>query len=95
MAAYVIVQIETEDAGLMARYREIAAPVVAQYGGRYIVRGGALQVLEGDWQPKRLVVLEFDTAEQARRWWDSAEYAGPKAMRQRAGRTQMLLIEGV
>jgi len=95
MAAYVVVQIEIDDAELMARYREAAAPVVAQYGGRYIVRGGASQVLEGDWQPERLVVLEFATAEQARRWWDSDEYAAPKAMRQRAGRTQMLLIEGV
>jgi uncharacterized protein (DUF1330 family) len=95
MAAYVLVQIETDDADLMARYREAAAPVVAQYGGRYIVRGGALQVLEGDWRPERLVVLEFGTSEQARRWWESDEYAAPKAMRQRAGRTQMLLIEGV
>jgi uncharacterized protein (DUF1330 family) len=94
MPAYVVVQIEITDPGEYARYREIAPPSIAAYGGKYIVRGGATTVLEGDWQPPRLVVLEFPTSDAARSWWDSPEYAPAKELRQRSATTQMLLIEG-
>ncbi len=95
MAAYVIAEIETTDPEEMQRYRDAAPATIAAHGGRYIVRGGAVQTLEGGWAPPRLAVLEFETAEQARRWWECEEYRELKALRQRAGRTRMVLVEGV
>lgn len=94
MSAYVVVQIEVEDPVRYAEYKRIAPPSIAAYGGRYVVRGGACEILEGTWLPPRLVVLEFPTAERARAWWDSPEYAEAKALRQESARTEMLLIEG-
>jgi len=93
-AAYVVVQVAVDDPDVYERYKALAPPSIAAYGGRYLVRGGASEVLEGTWQPPRLVVLEFPSAAQARAWWDSPEYAAAKALRQRCARTEMLLIEG-
>jgi uncharacterized protein (DUF1330 family) len=95
MAAYVIVEIETTDPVVMKAYREAAAPTVAVHGGRYLVRGGAVHTLEGAWQPERITVLEFDTVERARAWWDSAEYREPKLLRRAAGKTKMIIVDGV
>jgi uncharacterized protein (DUF1330 family) len=95
MSAYVVVQIAIHDPAAYERYKELAPASIAAYGGRYVVRGGASEVLEGSWQPGRLVVLEFPTAAQARAWWGSPEYAPAKAVRQRCARTEMLLIEGI
>lgn len=95
MAAYVIVDIEVLDPEGYADYRELAPPIVAAYGGRYIARGGAVDVLEGEWQPKRLVILEFPSVEQAKAWWDSEEYREPKAMRQRTTHSNLLIVEGL
>ncbi len=95
MAAYVIVEIETTDQLGMKAYREAAAPTVAVHGGRYLVRGGPVQTLEGGWNPERLAVLEFDSVERARAWWDSAEYREPKLLRRAAGKTKMIIVEGV
>ena len=94
MAAYVVVQVTVADAATYARYRELAPPSIAQYGGRYLVRGGASTVLEGTWQPARLVILEFPDRAHAQAWWDSPEYAPAKALRQQSAATEMLLIEG-
>ena len=94
MSAYVIVQIDITDPATYARYRVLAPPSIALYGGRYLVRGGASRVLEGSWQPSRLVVLEFPDRERAQAWWDSPEYAAAKALRQQSATTEMLLIEG-
>jgi tRNA-Thr(GGU) m(6)t(6)A37 methyltransferase TsaA len=94
MAAYVIVQIDIHDPVAYERYRVMATPTVAAYGGRYVVRGGASEILEGSWQPRRLVILEFADAAKARAWWDSPEYAPAKALRQQIAHTEMLLIEG-
>jgi tRNA-Thr(GGU) m(6)t(6)A37 methyltransferase TsaA len=94
MAAYIIVQIDIHDPVAYERYRIMATPTVAAYGGRYVVRGGASEILEGSWQPRRLVVLEFADAARARAWWDSPEYAPAKALRQQIADTEMLLIEG-
>lgn len=93
-AAYVVVQVAVDDPDDYERYKALAPPSIAAYGGRYLIRGGASEVLEGTWQPPRLVVLEFPSAAQARAWWDSPEYAAAKALRQRCARTEMLLIEG-
>lgn len=95
MAAYVIVDIEVLEPVEYEEYKKLAAPTVAAYGGRYVARGGATQVLEGDWVPNRLVVLEFPSAEQARAWHESPEYAPAKAVRQRTARTNMVLVTGV
>jgi uncharacterized protein (DUF1330 family) len=95
MAAYVIVDITIEDPAAYERYRALVPSSLARYGGRYLVRGGATTTLEGTWQPARLVVVEFPSAEQARAWWDSPEYAEAKALRQSCARTEMIVVEGV
>ena len=94
MSAYVIVDIEVIDPVRYEEYKELAAPTVAAYGGRYVVRGGATETLEGDWVPKRLVVLEFESVEQAKAWWSSPEYAPAKALRQETAHTQMVVAAG-
>jgi uncharacterized protein (DUF1330 family) len=91
MAAYVIVDIEVHDPVEYEEYKKLAAPTVTAYGGRYLVRGGPVELLEGSWQPKRLVVLEFETAAQAKAWWSSQEYSVAKEIRHRTATTDMLL----
>ena len=95
MPAYVAVQIDVRDAATYERYKELAPPSIAAYGGRYLVRGGATTTLEGEWSPARFVILEFPSVDLARRWWDSPEYAEAKALRQASASTQMLLVEGL
>jgi uncharacterized protein (DUF1330 family) len=94
MSAYIIVDIEITDPVQYETYKQLAAPTVAQYDGRYVVRGGAVQILEGGRTPGRLVVLEFPTAERARQWWESEEYAPAKAMRHASANSEMILVEG-
>ncbi len=94
MPAYVVVQIAIHDPATYERYKELAPPAIAAYGGRYLVRGGPSEILEGSWQPPRLVVLEFPTVAKAQAWWRSPEYAPAKALRQQCAQTEMLLIEG-
>ena len=95
MPAYVIVNIDIFDTVRYEDYKERADRTVQTYGGRYLVRGGRVEALEGDWEPRRVVVVEFPTAAQARAWWDSHEYAHLKTMRQAISHTDMLIVEGV
>jgi uncharacterized protein (DUF1330 family) len=95
MAAYVIVDIEVTDPALYEEYKKVSPQAIAAYGGKYLARGGKTTMLEGDWSPKRLVILEFPNAKRAQEWWDSTEYAQPKTMRQRSTRTNMLILEGI
>ena len=95
MPAYVINDMEVTDPALLEEYKQLSPPTVAQYGGRFVVRGGAVEPLEGGWSPSRLVILEFPSMAQARAWMDSPEYAPAKALRQRAARSRMVLVEGV
>ncbi|MEW5701563.1 MAG: DUF1330 domain-containing protein [Candidatus Zixiibacteriota bacterium] len=95
MAAYVIVDIDVTDPVRYEEYKKLAAPTVAAHGGRYVVRGGNVETLEGDWHPGRLVVLEFPTADQARAWWGSEAYRPAKQIRHATARTKMILVEGV
>ena len=95
MPAYIVVQIEVTDPAVYDAYKLAAPATIALYGGRYIVRGGPVDVLEGVWKPKRLVVLEFPDKERARAWWESPEYGPAKAQRQLCARTEMILIGGV
>lgn len=95
MAAYVIVDLEIIDPVNYEEYRKLAGATVEKYGGKYIVRGGACETLEGDWQPKRIVVLQFENAERAKAWLNSPEYAEPRKMRHRAAKTRMIVVEGI
>ena len=95
MPAYVIVEIEILDPGGYDEYKKLAGATVEKYGGKYIVRGGKTEVLEGDWQPKRIVVLQFDSIQRAKDWLNSEEYREPRKMRHRTARTNMIVTEGV
>ena len=95
MPAYIIADVTVTDPAAMEEYRKLVPATLAKYGGRFGVRGGAHQTLEGEWKPKRLVVLEFPSLEQAKRWYDSDEYREPKAMRLRAGRTNLVMVDGI
>lgn len=95
MAAYVIVQIDVHDPVTYERYKQLSGPSMVPFGGRFLVRGGEVETLEGSWLPRRLVVLEFPDAAAARTWWASTEYAEGKALRQASAHTEMLLVEGV
>ena len=95
MSAYVVVDIEVLDSEQYETYKRLAPPAIAQYGGRYVARGGQVETLEGTWSPKRLVILEFPSVDQAKSWWNSLEYAEAKALRQAVARTQMVVVEGL
>ena len=94
MAAYVIGEIEVTDPAAYEDYRKQVLAVVTQYGGRFLVRGGKVEPLEGGWSPKRVVTVEFPSMEQARKWYQSAEYGPLIALRQKASRGKMILVEG-
>jgi uncharacterized protein (DUF1330 family) len=95
MSAYVVVNVKVLDPVLYDEYKALAPPSITLYGGRYLARGGRTTVLEGSYAPERFVILEFPSVERARAWWDSAEYARAKAMRQAAARTDVILLEGL
>jgi uncharacterized protein (DUF1330 family) len=94
MAAYVIVDIDVQDPATYERYKQMAPPAIAAYGGRYLARGGSCQTLEGTWAPRRLVILEFPSVERAKQWWASDEYGPAKAVRQASSRAEMVVLEG-
>jgi uncharacterized protein (DUF1330 family) len=94
MPAYIIASVTVKDPALFEEYRKQVPATIAKHGGRYVVRGGATQRLEGEWNPSRLVVLEFPSMEQARRWYDSHDYEGPKALRMKCAATDLVLVEG-
>ena len=95
MAAYVIANVEAFDPATYPSRAPEAAASIRRYGGRYLVRGGAAEVRDGDWRVARLLVLEFDTIEQARRWYDSAEYAPIRAERIANAKSQVIFVDGV
>lgn len=95
MSVYVVVDITVKDAIVYEEYKQRAPASIAQYGGRYIARGGATTVLEGSWSPTRLVILEFPTAEQARAWWSSPEYAPAKEIREQCADADMVMVMGL
>ncbi len=95
MTAYVIVDIDVTDPVGYDDYKRLAAPTVTQYGGKYIARGGKTETLEGDWQPKRLVILEFENSERAKQWLNSSEYSEARALRHKYANSQMIVTEGV
>ena len=95
MPAYVVANVTVNDPVRYEDYRRLVTPTVEKYGGRFIARGGRIEVLEGDWHPGRLVLLEFPSVEQARRWWSSPEYTEAKLIRQATSEGTLLILEGV
>ena len=94
MAAYVIGDIEVTDPAIYEDYRKQVAATVDKYGGRFAVRGGKVEPLEGGWTPKRAVLLEFPSFEQALKWYRSPEYAPLIKLRQKGSRGKLILVEG-
>ena len=95
MAAYVIVNIDVKDPVRYEEYKKMSPVSVKAYGGRFVARGGQTEVLEGTWQPKRVVILEFESIERARAWWASDEYAPAKKLRQETSTGDMVVVAGV
>jgi len=95
MTAYVISEVEVRDAAAMEAYRGMAAQTIAQYGGRYLVRGGAAEEVEGGSPPKTLIIVEFPSMARLREWYASAEYAEALKVRQHALERRLIFVEGV
>lgn len=95
MPAYVIVEIEITDPIKYEGYKKLTPGTLALYGGKFIVRGGRTETLEGNWNPNRVVVLEFPTMDKARAWYNSPEYTAAKEIRIAASTGKMILVEGV
>lgn len=95
MPCYFVADVEVTDPVAFQEYAKGAPPTVAAYGGRYIARGGALEVLEGTWAPKRLTIIQFDSVERCKAWFNSPEYAPFKEIRKRTTRAKLLVTEGV
>jgi uncharacterized protein (DUF1330 family) len=95
MAAYVIADLTITDPQGFEQYRQMVPATIAKYGGKYVVRGGKLETLEGNWEPQRLVILEFESAERAKEWWACEDYREAKALRQRTAQTNLIIVEGI
>ena len=95
MAGYVVVNDEITDEAVFAEFRERVAATVEAHGGRYLVRGGATEVADGDWTPGRLVILEFDDVDRARAWLNSPEYAELREIRRKSANASVIIAEGV
>ena len=95
MATYVIADIEILDGAGFEEYRRQVPGTIARYGGRYLARGGELRVLEGEWTPRRCVILEFPTRAQFDAWWSSAEYQPLRSIRERTTRSNLVVVEGI
>lgn len=94
MPVYIIVEVQINNPSEYEEYKKLTPASIAAYDGKFIVRGGKTESLEGNWQPQRIVVLEFPTVKRAKEWWHSAEYAPAKAIRQRTAQTKMIVVEG-
>ena len=95
MPAYLIVETDITDPEQYEQYKAASPGAIEAGGGRFVVRGGALAVLEGDWHPTRLVVVEFPDLEAAKRFYDSPEYQAAKALREGAAQLNMVAVEGI
>jgi uncharacterized protein (DUF1330 family) len=94
MAAYLVADIEVTDPDMYAEYRRTVGESIAAFGGRFLARGGTTVTLEGNWMPKRLVIVEFPSMERLEAWYDSPEYAPALALRQRASVSSLVMTEG-
>lgn len=95
MRAYVIVEISIHDPELYEEYKKLTPGSIAEYGGKFVIRGGRTVSMEGDWKPQRIVVAEFPSVERAEEWWHSDGYERAKKIRQASADTKMIIVEGV
>ena len=95
MPAFVMVEIKIHDQDLYKSYTQLTPPSIAAYQGKFIARGGETTVLEGEWKPERLVLLEFPSVARAKEWWHSEAYSKARKIRQQAASTRMVLVDGV
>ena len=94
MRGYILAEIEVTNPEGYKDYTTMVPPTIEKYGGRFLVRGGATEPLEGEWPQRRRVLIEFPSVEAARQWWDSPDYEKPKAMRRANSNGRLLLLEG-
>lgn len=94
MSAYFIVDVKIHDPESYDEYRKQVGPMVARYGGKFLVRGGATETIEGDWDPQRLVIIEFADTEHFRAWYDSPEYTEVRSIRFKASTARAVLAQG-
>jgi uncharacterized protein (DUF1330 family) len=95
MAAYLVVDIDVTDPAQFEEYKKLAPAAIAKYGGRYLIRGGAYEAIEGNWNPQRLTVVEFDSMEKAKAFYHSPEYQAAIKARFGAATMKMLLVQGI
>ena len=95
MAAYVVVQVDVKDPGRYEDYKKLVPPSIEKFGGRFLVRGGKTHSVEGGWAPKRFVLVEFPSVEQAKAWWDSPEYREARDLRWATADSQLIIAEGI
>jgi uncharacterized protein (DUF1330 family) len=95
MAAYAVVNVEITDSAGFAEYRKSVPATIAAFGGRFLTRGGATEVLEGEWIPKRLVILEFPDAATIKAWYHSLEYQQLLELRKRTATSDFVIVDGV
>ena len=95
MSAYVVVQVDIKDPVRYADYKEMVPASLEKYGGKFLVRGGKTHTMEGGWAPKRFVLVEFPTVEQAKAWWDSPEYRAARDLRWATAVSQLIIAEGI
>jgi len=95
MAAYAIADVEVTDPAKFQEYVSQVPATVEKYGGKYRVRGGAIEKAEGDWEPSRMVVIEFESMGQLKKWYHSQEYDGPMQLRHQSANSNVLFVEGV
>jgi uncharacterized protein (DUF1330 family) len=95
MSAYVIVDVTITDPESYDEYKTLTPASLVPFDGKFVVRGGTSDTLEGEWNPGRIVVVQFPTVEQAKAWWASDLYAPAKAIRHRSADTKMIVVQGV
>jgi uncharacterized protein (DUF1330 family) len=95
MPAYIIVDVDVQNEEGYEEYKKLTPATIAAYNGKFIVRGGRVDQIEGEWEPGRIVVLEFPSRERALEWWSSAEYEKAKPIRHRNASTNMILVDGI
>ena len=95
MACYLVADMHISDPGLFREFVEAVPATVEKYGGRYLIRGGKFEVAQGDWTPDRVVVIEFGSMDQAKAWYDSPEFEGPKQTLARSSNSNFIFVKGV
>ena len=95
MSAYVIGDITVNDQERYEDYKKLAPPAIAAFGGKYLARGGKAEKLEGNWEPDRVVILEFESIEKAKEWLDSQEYRKARALRHKTASSNMIVVEAL